>query len=99
MLMIATISECLEDLLNAKISDKWKLKFKNNSNFENLIQMWLKVIGSIISFNNKLEPALQGGLKNKELVNTQISEVKSMVSSINMILATQLKDVINEIER
>ena len=97
--MITTISECLEDILNVKIIDKWKLKFLDNSNFEVLIQMWLKVIDSIISFNNKLEPALQGGLKNKELVNTQISEVKNCVSAINITLAEQLKDIINKIER
>ena len=99
MLMIATISECLEDLLGAKISDKWKLKFKDNSDFENLIQMWLKVIAAIISFNQKLEPALQGGLKNKEQVGTQVGEVKSMVSSVRTILAEQLKEVIEEIDR
>lgn len=99
MLMIATISECLEDLLGAKISDKWKLKFKDNSDFEKLIQMWLKIIAAIISFNQKLEPALQGGLKNKEQVGTQVGEVKSMVSSVRTILAEQLKEVIEEIER
>ena len=97
MLMIATISDCLEDLLNEKISDKWKLKFNNNSNFENLIQMWLNVISTIISFSNKLEPALQVGLKNKEQVNMQISEVKSLVVSIKQTLAIQLKNVIDEI--
>lgn len=99
MLMIATISECLEDLLGAKISDKWKLKFKDNSDFEKLIQMWLKIIAAIISFNQKLEPALQGGLKSKEQVVTQVGEVKSMVSSVRTILAEQLKEVIEEIER
>ena len=45
------------------------------------------------------QPALQGGLKNKELVNTQIAEVKSMVASVKIMLATQLKEVIDEIER
>lgn len=99
MLMIATISECLEDLIGVKISDKWKLRFKDNSDFEKLIQMWLKVISTIISFNNKLEPALQGGLKNKEQVSAQISEVKSVVASVKTMLATQLSDVINEIEK
>jgi len=99
MLMIATISDCLEDLLSAKISDKWKLKFKDNSDFEKLIQMWLKVIGAIISFSKKLEPALQGGLKNKEQANAQIAEVKSMVAAVNEMLTSQLKKVIDEIER
>lgn len=99
MLLIATISDCLEDIMSAKVSDKWKLQFKDNSNFENLIQMWLKVIETIISFNNKLEPALQGGLKNKEQVSSQISEVKSIVASVKMMLSNQLKDVIDKIER
>ena len=99
MLMIATISDCLEDLLSAKISDKWKLKFKDNSDFEKLIQMWLKVIKAIISFSKKLEPALQDGLKNKEQANAQIAEVKSMVDSVNEMLTSQLKKVIDEIER
>ena len=99
MLMIATISDCLEDLLSAKISDKWKLKFKDNSDFEKLIQMWLKVIKAIISFSKKLEPALQDGLKNKEQANAQIAEVKSMVAAVNEMLTSQLKKVIDEIER
>lgn len=99
MLLIATISDCLEDIMSAKLSDKWKLQFKDNSNFEELIKMWLKVIETVISFNNKLEPALQGGLKNKELVNKQISEVKSIVASVKMMLSTQLKDVVDKIER
>ena len=99
MLMIATISDCLEDLLSAKISDKWKLKFKDNSDFEKLIQMWLKVIGAIISFSKKLEPALQDGLKNKEQANAQIADVKSMVAAVNEMLTSQLKKVIDEIER
>ena len=38
-------------------------------------------------------------LKNKEQVNAQIAEVKSMVASVKMLLADQLKEVINEIER
>ena len=99
MLMIATISNCLEDLLDEKISDNWKLRFKNNSDFEKLIQMWLKVIEAIIPFNNKLELALQGGLKNKELVNKYVAEVKSLVVSVKAMLRTQLKEVIDEIER
>ena len=99
MLMIATISECLEDLLSAKISDKWKLKFKDNSDFEKLIQMWLKVIGAIIPFNKNLNPALQDGLKNKEQANAQIAEVKSIVAAVNGMLTSTLKEVIDEIER
>lgn len=99
MLMIATVSECLEDVVDAKISDMWRLKFKENTDFDKLIQMWLKVIPTIISFNTRLAPALKGGLKNKETVNKQITEVKSIVASIKETLSMQLKDFIESIEK
>ena len=99
MLMIAAISDCLEDLMDSKVSDKSKLRFKDNVDFDKLVQLWLKVIASIISFNDKLTPALQGGLKNKEIAKAQIAEVKSMVVAIKDMLVLQLKDVIKVIER
>lgn len=99
MLIIATVSECLEDLIGEKISDKWKLKFKDSTNFDVLLQRWEQIISTIIPFNNNLEPALQGGLKNKEVVNKQIQAVKNIVASVQPMLSSQLKPVIDEIER
>lgn len=82
-----------------KISDKWKLKFKNSANFDVLLQRWEQIISIIISFSDNLEPALKGGLKNKEIVNKQIQAVKNIVASIQRTLSFQLKQVIDEIER
>ncbi len=98
MLMIATISACLEDLMCTKISDKWKLKFKDNSDLDRLINMWLKVVSSIVPFHQNLDPALEGGLKNKELAYKQISYTKSSVAAIKEMLAEKLKDVLDERE-
>ena len=39
MLLIATISECIEDVVNRKIIDKWQMQFKENNDFDALIAM------------------------------------------------------------
>ena len=98
MLLIATISVCLEDLIGKKINDKWKLRFKNNSDFEQLKDYWEKIISIIISFNGHLEPALEGGLKNKELVKEKVQSVKAIVSSLKDSYSTMLEAIIGEIE-
>ena len=99
MLLIATISECLEDLMGTKISDKWQLHFKDNTDFEELMRKWEMIINPIIAFSDNLTPALQGGLKSKETVNTQVQAVKNIVSSLSAMYAESLKNVIDEIER
>lgn len=99
MLLIATISECIEDLMGTKITDKWLLHFKNNSDFEVLMTNWEKIIKTLISFSDYLLPALQGGLKNKELVSKQIQDVKNVVSSFQALYSEQLKSVTDTIKR
>ena len=61
--------------------------------------MWLKVVSSIVPFHQNLDPALEGGLKNKELAYKQISYTKSYAAAIKEMLAEKLKDVLDEIER
>ena len=98
MLLIATISACLEDLIGRKINDKWKLSFKNNSDFEQLKEYWDKIISIIISFNAHLVPALEGGLKNRELVKEKVQSVKDIVSSLKDSYSKTLEMIIDEIE-
>lgn len=97
MLLITTISECLEDLIVAKITDKWQLHFKNNSDFASLMINWEKIISPIISFSGQLILALQGGLKNKQVTNTCVQNVKNIVSSLKEMYIKQLKTIIDEI--
>ena len=98
MLLIATISNCLEDLIGRKINDKWKLSFKNNLAFEQLKEYWKNIISIIISFNGNLSPALEGGLKNKELVNEKVQNVKDFVSSFKSQYTAMLQTVIDKIQ-
>lgn len=81
-----------------KINDKWKLRFKNNSDFEQLKDYWEKIISIIISFYEHLEPALEGGLKNKELVKEKVQSVKAIVSSLKDSYSKMLEAIIGEIE-
>lgn len=97
MLLITTISECLENIIGIKIVDSWNSKFKDCSDFDKLVEMWKQVICVIISFQSTLLPVLDGGLKNRENVRKSTQAVKSIVYAIQSTLKEQLKDFINAI--
>lgn len=97
MLLIAVVSECMENIIGVKIVDSWNIKFKDCSDFEKLVDMWKQVIGVVLAFNSSLLPALEGGLKNKETVKTVTASVKSIVLAIQGTLKEQLKDFVNSI--
>ena len=97
MLLISIISECMENIIGVKIVDSWNLKFKDCSDFDALVDKWKQPIGVVLAFNSNLLPALEGGLKNKEVVKNVTSSVKSIVLAIQGILKEQLKGFINTI--
>ena len=99
MLLIATISECLEDIIGKKIVDKWNLSFITNNEYDELIPIWENVVVTIIAFNKSLLPALDGGLKNKDTVNTCVQEVKSIVSSVSGVISQQVSNFIENIKK
>ena len=92
MLLIATVSNCLEDLIGEKIIIKKNLCFRDNSDFECLINKWCEVIKIILPFNSTLSEALKDGLKNKEVAYKQIEEVKNFITSLSSMYAEKLKD-------
>lgn len=97
MLLISVISECMENIIGMKIPDSWNLKFKNCSDFDDLVDMWKQVISVVLAFNINLLPALEGGLKNKETVRNVTVSVKSIILAIQGTLKEQLKDFISAI--
>ncbi len=91
MLLIATVSDCIEDLIGGKIIIKKRLHFKDNSSFDCLISYWVTIINIILSFSDQLVEALKDGLNNKENAYKQIKEVKNRVSSLSDVYAELLK--------
>ena len=55
------------------------------------------IIGVVLAFCNRLLPALEGGLKNKETVRNTTASVKSILLAIQGTLKEQLKDFVNAI--
>ena len=97
MLLIFVIAECMENILGAKVSDSWNLRFKDCSNFDALVNMWQALICVVLAFNVNLLPALEGGLKNMKTVKSVAGSVKSLILAIQSTLRGQLKDFVSAI--
>lgn len=98
MLLIYAISTCMESLMGKKILDSWKLIYKDNTDFEHLVEMWKKILDIIIPFHGTLEPALQGGLKSKENANIVTAQLRAMVASLSKSYSIQLKEYIESVK-
>ena len=92
MLFLYTVSRCMEGVMGKKIRDNWVLAFKNNSDFDALVQLWKTVIKSILPMAcASLESVLIDGLKSKELSENAAETVVGLFTSIQDILQPQLK--------
>lgn len=78
--------------MGKKIRDNWTLVFKNNSDFEDLVQIWKTVIKSILPMAcSPLESVLRDGLKSKELSESAADTVVGLFTSVQDMLQPQLK--------
>lgn len=92
MLFLYTVSRCMEGVMGKKIRDNWTLVFKNNSDFEDLVQIWKTVIKSILPMAcSPLESVLRDGLKSKELSESAADTVVGLFTSVQDMLQPQLK--------
>lgn len=99
MLLIYVIAESLECIFQKRIVSPWDTCFKDNSDFDKLVMLWKLVVKSLISFSGNLLPALDGGLKNKEIANNTAKQVVAIVDSVQEILSVQLKDFIDAVAK
>lgn len=92
MLLIQAISNCMESLLGEKILDLWRLIYKDNQDFDKLVERWNNIIDILIPFHDILEPALQGGLKNRDTVRNVCKQLRAVVASLSRVYISQLKE-------
>lgn len=99
MLFLYTVSRCMEGVIGKKIRDNWAIVFKDNSDFEALVQLWKTVIKSILPMAcSPLESVLRDGLKSKESSENAADTVVGLFTSVQDMLRPQLKPFTNAVE-
>lgn len=97
MLLIYVINICMESLIGKKILDSWRLVYKDNQDFDELVSKWNMIIDVILPFYANLELALQGGLKNKEIAQKVALQLRAVIASLSTVYVMRLKDFIDSI--
>lgn len=97
MLLIYSVSICMESLIGKKILDPWRLVYRDNQDFDSLVEKWKQVISILIPFHGTLEPALVGGLKNRETSKNVASQLCAVVSSLGPVFIQQLQEFVDSI--
>ena len=54
MLLISAVSTCMESLLGKKILDSWRLVFKDNKNFDKLVEEWKAILDVLMPWHSTL---------------------------------------------
>lgn len=99
MLLLYTISKCMEGIVGTKIRDSWSLAFRDNSDFDVLVNHWNTVIKSVLPMSCvHLEPAIKDGLKSKELSESAAGTVVGLFTSIQDTIQPQLKSFAEAVE-
>ena len=97
MLLIYAISVCMESLIGKKILDPWRLVFKDNLNFDSLVEKWKQILDILIPFHSTLEPALAGGLKSRETSKNVALQLRALTSSLSNMFVQQLREFVESI--
>ena len=83
MLLLSTISKCMESIIGRKISDFWTLSFLDNSDFDKIVLLWRSVVKTVLPMAyTDLEPALKDGLKSKEQAKSVAERVSNTMAAI-----------------
>ena len=88
----------MENLLGKKILDSWKLVFRDNRNFDKLVEEWKIILDVLMPLHSTLEPAIESGLKSKEATQNAAKQLRALLASFSGMYAQQLKpfsDIIN----
>lgn len=91
MLLILAVGTCMESILGKKILDSWRLVFKNNKNFDKLVEEWKAILDVLMPWHSMLEPAIISGLKSKEATQNAAKQLRATLASLSSMCAQQLK--------
>ena len=98
-LFMSAISASLETILDCKIANKSKLKFKKVENIGSLINTWKPVVDSILPYTSQLTDSLNDGIRSVDTVKDAINKFVSMVESTSSVLKSEYSKFSSEIEK
>ena len=86
MLLIKVIGISIECILgNDRIIDSWKLSFKKNDNFEQLVNLWKPVVEN-------------GGLRSIKEAESVGSKIRDVISAVSEAVSVQVKDFVDSVD-
>ena len=99
MLLLYTISKCMESIMGIKITDSWVLSFNDNSDFDAIVRLWMTIVTTILPLAcAHLEPVLTDGLKSKESSENAANTVVGLFASIKDTIQTKLQVFANTVK-
>lgn len=95
MLLIKVIGISIECILgNDSNLDSWKLSFKKNGNFEQLVNLWKSVVIMTLTMGSKeLVPVIEnGGLRSIREAESAGTKIRDTISAFPEAVSMQVKD-------
>lgn len=101
MLLIKVIGISIECILgNDRIIDSWKLSFKKNDNFEQLVNLWKPVVEMTLKMGSKdlLLVVENGGLRSIKEAESVGSKIRDVISAVSEAVSVQVKDFVDSVD-
>ncbi|WP_053482916.1 AIPR family protein [Lysinibacillus sp. FJAT-14745] len=80
--LIAAVANCIDSLLGVTVRDSFDLKFKEDISLEESVVLWEQQLNIMLPFVTSLIPAVQNGVKTKEIINQSIKDFTEKTASI-----------------
>ena len=97
ILLITAIADCIENLLNRRVPNKFALEFCNNVSLDEAKNIWRPIINIGISFASQLKEGLQDGIKNQQRIDAARTTFVSLMSAVRGANSEIVKNFTNQI--
>ncbi len=97
ILFATAISDCLENLTNRRIPNKFSVEFSRNLSFDEAKGLWRSIVNIGVSFVGRLNEGLQDGIKNQEKVDKARKTFVEMMGAVRTPNAVVINQFASEI--
>lgn len=84
--LIAAVANCMDSLLGVTVKDYFNLKFKDTLGLEESTLLWEQELNIMLPFVSSLTPAVQNGVKAKEIIQKSIKDFTEKTASVVSVL-------------